>query len=340
MRVIQYPVEKEWADYGFDASVVSLQFRSDGRELAAVLDVGGSYRVAFWDLRENVGRKPIDLGGGFEGAVYPVLSPDFGLVAHIGNEQQGDNGGLHAILSRWSRGKRVDRCLGWWWGECMTAMCFSPDGRRLAVTGWDAHDGFPGEGVAVWDVAAVQRARGSGGDGRHWVGRQAAATLLPANAFMTSLAFSPDGATLAGGAADQGVFRWDLATGRQLPTLPVSAEGGRAWVDRLACSPDGKRLAARDSYHNLLVFDTANAAASVPVRTGAHQDVAFHPASRVLATVALDRTVTFWDAATGTKQQVFTWDVDSLRCVAFSPDGCTCAAGGDNGQVVIWDVEG
>ncbi len=332
-------------------TVQSVQFRSDSRELAAVLGGGGDGRAAFYDLQQNVERKPIHTGDDVEGATSPVLSPDFGLVASVGSQRQGYNVRAHAILSRRSRGKRVDRCLGWWWGMTITAMCFSPDGRRLAVTGCDNDEAECGEGVAVWDVAAVQRARGSGGDGRRWVGRPAAATLLPAHAFLLSLAFSPDGATLAAGTADQGVFRWDVVTAQPLPGLPWSEPAGRAWIDRLAYSPDGKRLAARVSWSGtkLVLFDAATGASRLvppkepgPFASGglAFHHFAFHPAGRVLATVALDRTVTFWDAATGTKQQVFTWDVDSLRCVAFSPDGCTCAAGGDNGQVVIWDVEG
>ena len=350
MRIIRYHVEPEWAamDWG---TVQSLQFRSDGRELAAVLEGGGESRVAFWDLQQNVERKPVHAGGGdIEGAISPVLSPDFGLVARVGNQQQGNDGGAHAILSHRSRGKLVDRCLGWWWGLTITAMCFSPAGRHLAVTGWDNDEAGCGEGVALWDVAAVQRARGSGEDGRRWVGRQAAATLLPANAFLLSLAFSPDGATLAAGTADQGVFRWDVATAQLLPRLPWSEPVGRAWIDRLAYSPDGKRLAARVSWSRtkLVLFDTATGATRLVPPEGpgpfayaglAFHHFAFHPAGRVLATVA-GQTVTFWDAATGTEQQAFAWDGFSLRCIAFSPDGCTCAAGGDNGQVVIWDVEG
>jgi WD40 repeat protein len=70
-----------------------------------------------------------------------------------------------------------------------------------------------------------------------------------------------------------------------------------------------------------------------------HQ-IAFHPAGRLLATVALDRTVTFWETRTGQKRQVLTGDVEALGCLAFSPDGSTCAAGGDNGRVAVWHLEG
>ncbi len=289
-------------------------------------------------------------GGATSTAPFPpVLSPDFGLIAHLG-QQRGERGGLHVILSRRSRGKLVDRYLGWWWHENICAMCFSLDGRRLAVTGWDSHECDPGEGVALWDVAAVQRARASGADEPRWIERRAAATLLPADDFLMSLAFSPDGATLAAGTANQGVFRWDVATGQRLPGLALS-EPKRAWVDRLAFSPDSKLLAARvcASKGGLVLLDAATGA-SWPVPHKDHvcfcsadfafHHFAFHPAGRLLATVALDNTVTFWDTASGTKQQVLTSEVGPLSCIALSPDGCTCAAGGPNGHVVTWDVEG
>jgi WD40 repeat protein len=349
MRVIHYKVEEEWAALGW-GTVKSLQFRSDGRELAAVLEGGGESRIAFWDLQRHAERKPVNAGGSdVDGAVTPVLSPDFGLVACVGS-QPGDGGGIHAILSRRSRGKLVDRDLGWWWRLNITAMAFSPDGRHLVVTGMDDDETRHGEGVALWDVAAVTRARASGGGGRRRVERQAAATLLPATDFVLSLAFSPDGSTLAAGTANEGVLRWDVATGRQLTGLPLS-KPLRAWVDRLAFSPGGDLLAARvhASGPRLVLFDTATAA-SWPVPPVGHvafssadlsfHQIAFHPAGRLLATVALDRTVTFWETRTGQKRQVFTGEVEALGCLAFSPDGRTSAAGGHGGRVVIWDVAG
>src|SRR5262245_21551724 len=100
MRIIRYEVEQGWAEMGW-GNVHSLQFCSDGRQLAAVLDDGcGGSRIAFWDLQRQVERKPVNAGGSdVDGAIGPVLSPDFGLVARVGH-QQGAGGGVHAILSR------------------------------------------------------------------------------------------------------------------------------------------------------------------------------------------------------------------------------------------------
>ena len=55
------------------------------------------------------------------------------------------------------------------------------------------------------------------------------------------MAFSPDGKTLAAGAADGTVRLWDMAT-RQPIGNPLNGHGGA--VNSVAFSPDGKTLAA------------------------------------------------------------------------------------------------
>lgn len=54
--------------------------------------------------------------------------------------------------------------------------------------------------------------------------------------------------------------------------------------------------------------------------------------------VALDGTAILRDPRTWAVRKTFVWDVGKLHSVAFSPNGETCAAGSEDGRVVVWDM--
>ena len=68
-------------------------------------------------------------------------------------------------------------------------------------------------------------------------------------------------------------------------------------------------------------------------------DAAFHPGGRFLAATSNDATVKLYDTSTWDVARTFTWQIGRVRSIAFSPDGTLAAAGGDTGQVVVWDVD-
>ena len=67
--------------------------------------------------------------------------------------------------------------------------------------------------------------------------------------------------------------------------------------------------------------------------------VGFLHDGRTVQTASSDGTVRLWDVATGGEKRRYDFGIGKLYCAAFAPDGLTCAAGGENGQVVIWDVD-
>lgn len=69
------------------------------------------------------------------------------------------------------------------------------------------------------------------------------------------------------------------------------------------------------------------------------QGLAVHPSGRFLVTVAGDGRARYWNSADLSPLRALRWEAGKLHTVAFSPDGALAAAGGDKGQVVIWDVE-
>ncbi|MDE0638012.1 MAG: WD40 repeat domain-containing protein, partial [Candidatus Poribacteria bacterium] len=65
-----------------------------------------------------------------------------------------------------------------------------------------------------------------------------------------SVAFSPDGQTLASGSSDYTIRLWDVATGEHKQTL----QGHIDHVDSVAFSPDGQTLASGSSDGTVLLW--------------------------------------------------------------------------------------
>jgi WD40 repeat protein len=160
---------------------------------------------------------------------------------------------------------------------------------------------------------------------------------------LATVAFSPDGMTLAVGGTEQVVRRIDLATGKPLPELKWKPRSDLDHVYSLAFSPDGKMLAVGGSLGSVALWDAAGGA---EVRSLMCPDVqglqvAFSPDGTLLATAGKDNgaVVRLWQVATGQLMFTARFPGDTPAwCVAFSPDGKTLAAGLDSGEVRLGDL--
>jgi len=68
-------------------------------------------------------------------------------------------------------------------------------------------------------------------------------------------------------------------------------------------------------------------------------EIALHPSGRTLLVADGSKKVTAYDTDNGKASAQYDWGIGKVGCVTYSPDGTLAAAGGEKGQVVVWDAE-
>ncbi|MHB8999995.1 MAG: WD40 repeat domain-containing protein [Thermoanaerobaculia bacterium] len=180
---------------------------------------------------------------------------------------------------------------------------WSRDGRRIATAGNDSL-------AIIWDVATGRELK-----------------RIPLTGEGNSVAFSPDGRTLAVGITYSPTLNKSLVaffgaeSGSQLRS--VYGEGGL--IGNVTWSPDGRLLAFAEGSRVRVV----DAGGKVRV-FGTHENVvatiAFSRNGEYIASGALDEAINVWNSATGASVATIKAP-KALRAVAFSPDAKTIAFG-------------
>jgi Tol biopolymer transport system component len=151
-----------------------------------------------------------------------------------------------------------------------------------------------------------------------------------------SVAYSPEGKTLALGTGDYTVRLWDVGPGKEIRSL----QGHRGPVYSVAYSPDGKSLASGSTDKTVRLWDVVT---GKEIRSfNGHQDrlwsVAYAPDGKTLASASGDKTVRLWDVANGKEIRLLKGHQSGVISVAYSPDGKTLASGSWDDTVRLWDV--
>jgi WD40 repeat protein/serine/threonine protein kinase len=245
------------------------------------------------------------------------------------------------------------------------SLCFSPDGRRLAVSIWQDNT------VGVFDWNGVKLANsltlkghsdhvgtvvyspdgqwlvsGSRNEFKVWDAK----TLREMHTTQTAasqLAFTPDSRTIYAAATVieaspvHRVTRWDVLTQKELPELSVKVSSAPVLANH-CLSRDGKAFfvaqGAGATYVRVIDTDSGKELFPRQAHAAALNVLAISHDGRTLASAGEDQVVKLWELADGRVIHSFALHTQAIWGLAFSPNGDFLAAGSCDCTISLWNV--
>ncbi len=228
------------------------------------------------------------------------------------------------------------------------SLCFSPDGRRLAVATtnqvlhlwdlWELRRELSALGLD-WDSSPLAPPAPGPPPLRLEMETGAALTLVGEGWAAWSVAAVGDGRRALSGWSGGVLILWDLDKGRELRRLT----GHTNWVRGVAVSADGRRAVSASEDHTLRVWDLETGRELRSLPTGKLlQCVALSKGGRRALAGSRQGTLELWDLVTqdgGGLVRRFEGHTGAVLGAVFSPDGSRALSGSTDGTARLWDVE-
>ena len=252
-------------------------FSPDGTMLAAP---GGAGQRSLYFWNATTGKQAADLGTMPASIADVAFSPDGKVLTAE------DTAGVVYLWDPVSR--QLTFTIGAPADPYSYGLVISPDSQTLATL----QNSGARDQVYLWNIAT---------------NRSFVIVTNPGDSPVSSVAFSPDGKTIAISGLNGKTALMDIATQKVLATF---TDAGSSGVTTTAFSPDGQTLAAGDYNGKTYLWN---------LRTGTLVAALVNPG--------------------GTLAPVFKGkDRDAVTGLAFSPDGKTLAASGTNGSAYLWRI--
>ena len=159
-----------------------------------------------------------------------------------------------------------------------------------------------------------------------------------------ALAFSPDGKMLAASGSDCKIRLWSGIGNPDLPSRTVGHHDKN--VTSLTFNWDGTLLASGSDDCTIKLWHLDSQSKDKPMsilkgKQAAVKTVAFSPNRQtgyLLASGSQDNSINLWNVRDDRHFAVLIRHTDTVRSVAFSPDGQVLASGGEDQTIILWDL--
>lgn len=194
------------------------------------------------------------------------------------------------------------------------AICYSPDGQRLASTSEDGS-------IFLWDMDTGERVRELGHDSDE----------------VACVLFSPDGKLLAAGNQRGLVSLWDPLTGERTAHFLAHVED----VMALAFSPDGKQLASGGRDTKVRVWDTLRQSliAEVEDKLDVIRALSYSRNGKHLYSADEGGRISMWRTSDWHQLSSIKNKGEKFFTLTTSPDGALLAAAGRSQIVTMWRTD-